>query len=190
MTKTLLHRRSFIKSASIAIATGAAAMLGAPATAQGIDGMEMNRQLIALSEAPEARFWRLAFDELTTPEGIFRAVWELEAEVNNGGFNQYFFNGSGDIVPFVVDALRTIGAARTAEIAESAINAVGADMPWRDQFARRERVLALPIEIQDELGELDNAFWAYPDDLTALLHAYVQAHQTEIGGAGDIIPPG
>ena len=35
---------------------------------------------------------KFSWSELSEPERAFVAVWELEAEVNNGGFSQYFFN--------------------------------------------------------------------------------------------------
>ena len=52
-----------------------------------IDNREMNRRLIKLSESPTARFWRIDYDKLSTPEQIFLLIWELESEVNNGGFS-------------------------------------------------------------------------------------------------------
>lgn len=68
----------------------------------------MIRRLIALSESPDARFWRVDYHQLSPPERVFRAIWELEGEANNGGLDQYFFNSSGSLVPDVVDALKTI----------------------------------------------------------------------------------
>ena len=31
------------------------------------------------------------FDVLTEPEKVLATIWLLEAEVNNGGFDQFFF---------------------------------------------------------------------------------------------------
>jgi hypothetical protein len=50
-----------------------------------IDGREMNRRLIKLSESSTSRFWRLDYGDLSPPERVFLLVWELESEVNNGG---------------------------------------------------------------------------------------------------------
>jgi Domain of unknown function (DUF4375) len=38
--------------------------------------------------------------------------------------------------------------------------------------------------VQEQWDELDAEFYAYPDDLTQLLYAYVQANRTDIRGAG------
>ena len=48
--------------------------------------MNKNSQLIEISE--KGRFWKLDFDELTPSEQVFRAIWDLEGDVNNGGFEQ------------------------------------------------------------------------------------------------------
>src|SRR3990172_11679714 len=39
-------------------------------------------------------------------------TWLLEAEVNNGGFNQYFWNSPGRFAQAALQGLRRLGAAR------------------------------------------------------------------------------
>src|SRR5688572_2269132 len=50
-------------------------------------------------------------------------IWALEAEVNNGGFNQFYVNPSGQYAHLVPAALKLIGANRFADLAMRA-NAV------------------------------------------------------------------
>jgi uncharacterized protein DUF4375 len=66
-----------------------------------IDKQEMNRRLIKLSESPSSRFWRVEYQDLSTPERVFLLIWEFESEVNNGGFYQYFHNSSGAGAPML-----------------------------------------------------------------------------------------
>ena len=47
-------------------------------------------------------------------------IWLLEAEVNNGGFNQFYCNSSGQFYELLPDALRLIGANKFAELTASA----------------------------------------------------------------------
>lgn len=93
--------------------------------------MDLNRWLIDLSERAAPRFFGTPFDELTVPERVFVAVWALEADVNNGGFDQYYLNSAGDHAWFAPAALRTIGAERTAAIVEQANAEFGPDGPPR-----------------------------------------------------------
>jgi hypothetical protein len=146
-----------------------------------IDDKVKNRRLIDLAESSAIRCWRVDYEKLSVPERIFQAVWELEADINNGGFNQYFFNSSGRLAPFAAKALQAIGAARMAAIVDEAIAVVGREIPWADDRERQERVHGLSDADREKLSALDGRFFAYPDSLTALLYAYVLAHRDEIG---------
>lgn len=52
-----------------------------------IDDREMIKRLIHLNES-KGEFWASDYDGLSEPKRVFRIVWELEAEVNNGGFHR------------------------------------------------------------------------------------------------------
>ena len=47
-------------------------------------------------------------------------IWALEAEVNNGGYNQFYFNSSGQFYKYLPDALRLVGANKFADLTEKA----------------------------------------------------------------------
>ena len=146
-----------------------------------MDEPEMNLRLIRLSEAVEAQF--ADADPATLPPAVqvFWVIWQLEAEVNNGGFLQYFGNSSGRLVPHAVAALRTIGANTMADIVERAIFVAGRDIAWADDEARSTALNALGPDVPEELDFLDRAFFTYPDNLTVLLYTYASEHSDELG---------
>ena len=47
-------------------------------------------------------------------------IWALEAEVNNGGYNQFYANSSGQFYKHIPDALRLVGANKFADLTERA----------------------------------------------------------------------
>lgn len=47
-------------------------------------------------------------------------IWVLESEVNNGGYNQFYFNSSGQFYKHLPEALRLVGANKFAELMENA----------------------------------------------------------------------
>lgn len=49
-------------------------------------------------------------------------IWVLEAEVNNGGYNQFYFNPGGQFYKFMPESLRLIGANKFAKLTERANN--------------------------------------------------------------------
>ena len=146
--------------------------------------MDKNSQLIRLSEC--GRFWQVDFDELSLPERVFRAIWELEGQVNNGGFDQYFFNSSGDTAFAVVDALTAIGAGRTARIAVRANGVFPGATPPRDRHQRQALLNALGPQQKALLEDLDAEFFGYPDNLAELLHDYVRRNSAEIASAAEV----
>jgi hypothetical protein len=121
------------------------------------------------------------FASLSPSERIFVLIWELEAEVNNGGFHQFFFNSAGDHAAGTAGALRRIGAQRAAYIVERATS-LFPDGPPADRSVRQD-VLE---EVDPDLAlfeELDSEFYEYPDDLTTLLYEFVVEHRSDIRGA-------
>ena len=51
-----------------------------------------------------------SFLKLSNGEKAIYIIWGLESEVNNGGFDQYYFNSSGQFAEFAPDALKLVGA--------------------------------------------------------------------------------
>jgi hypothetical protein len=143
--------------------------------------MNKNVILIRLSESENTRFGKEDFALQSLPQRVFSAIWAVESEVNNGGFSQYFSNDSAESASFVVKALETIGAPRTANICNRAVvTAFPGGLPTKVE-AIRSVANGFPEEILAELEPLDQEFFAYPHNLTDLLFAYVSAHPEEFG---------
>jgi hypothetical protein len=143
--------------------------------------MTKNHILIGLSESDRTKFGKDNFSDQSAPQKIFSAIWAVEAEVNNGGFSQYFLNSSAETAGFVVEALETIGAPQTADICKRAIVAAfPSGLP-----STTENIQSAAADFSDEtlerLEPLDQDFFSYPHDLTDLLFAYVAARPEEFG---------
>jgi hypothetical protein len=100
--------------------------------------MNKNGILISLSESEKTSFGKKDFALQSRPQKVFSAIWALESEVNNGGFSQYFLNDSRESASFIVEALETIGAPKTADICRRAIAAAFPDAyrKTREPFVR------------------------------------------------------
>lgn len=71
---------------------------------------------------------------------VLVAIWVLEADVNNGGLDQYHFNSAGDFAFYAEQALQSIGAHAMARIVARANSLFGPDGPPRDRnFAAGQR---------------------------------------------------
>ena len=143
--------------------------------------MDKNEFLIALSESERSQFGRVPFAEQVEQQQVFSAIWALESQVNNGGFFQYFVSSDGDSANFAPRALQVIGARRCADVVERAIRTVSASPLPAAQSAREDLLDSTPQDVRDRLEALDQEFFAYPDDLTALLFAYVASQPGVFG---------
>ena len=85
--------------------------------------MTKDKILIELSSSTKTKVYKEDFANQSFPQKVFSAIWEVEAEVNNGGFSQYFWNSSNESAHFVVQALEMIGAPQTASICHRAVAA-------------------------------------------------------------------
>jgi len=47
-------------------------------------------------------------------------IWSFEAEVNNGGFNQFYFNSSGQYYKLLPSALQLVGAKKFVDLSQRA----------------------------------------------------------------------
>lgn len=116
------------------------------------------------------------FDSLNERDKTLSTIWGLEAEVNNGGFDQFFFNSAGDLAFYAPTALRAIGAHRMAALAEEANSVFGPSGPPRHWEARQAQVIQFSQETKTHLDRLDRLFYEYPDNIGALLKVYVAEH--------------
>ena len=118
------------------------------------------------------------FSALSPAERVFYLTQTCEEEVNNGGFDQLFFN-AGCGLRELPEAFRAIGAPKTADICARALAALGGEVP-EDLEARREVLASREGEaLTAALGACDEAFLRYEEDLAALNAAYVHAHRED-----------
>jgi len=131
--------------------------------------------ILDLEDRVLKKLWSTGFDSLSEPERVVATIWGLEADVNNGGFHQYFFNSYGDLAFFAPAALRLIGAHHAAEIVERANQLFGPEGPPRDRKPRQGMLLnELRNRAEELLSSLDDEFYKYPENIGALLESYAR----------------
>jgi hypothetical protein len=111
-------------------------------------------------------------DALSTIERVGVGIWMLEAEVNNGGFDQYYFNSAGDLAVPTVQALIDVGATNTASLLAAANSEFPNSLPPADRNLRQQAL----EKIRDgaRFGALEQEFYSGSEDLAALLAAYLR----------------
>ena len=105
--------------------------------------------------------------KLKPDERCIYLISELESEVNNGGFDQYFLNSSGKYAVETIGCLKQINAKYTADLLQQAYDTL--------KLAKTEE--DIPV-IEEKLNALDDLFYEYKEDLEALQLAYLNRFQT------------
>ena len=87
-------------------------------------------------------------------------TWILEAEVNNGGFNQFYYNSSGQFADLSEDAFKAMGAIKFAQLAHQAnvvYNSIKDDLAKYDDGT----IESFSKSYKDNpLNDLDTKFYA------------------------------
>ena len=113
-------------------------------------------------------------EKLSGEEKAIVYIEELEREVNNGGFAQYFHNSSGDNTEEAIRSLRKIGSIKFLSLIESA-KAQFPNSYVPVNHTERQQILG---EMEDEArrawNDLDSEFYKYEEDIYSLLFAYIE----------------
>ena len=121
-----------------------------------------------------------SYEALSSTEKIIDNIYWLEAEVNNGGFDQYFFNLAGNHLFDAINALETIGAIRMKGILKKASEVFPKCKVPKEQSERRKLLLTFSEKQRGKLSQLDGEFLKYPDDLGGLLLTHIKSHRSDI----------
>jgi hypothetical protein len=117
------------------------------------------------------------FDALTDPERYYWAIWWLESEANNGTFDQYFSNSSGELALEALQGLKAVGAKQMADIFQLAIDMFPSSQVPKDRQQRNKILDSFTSSEEERLEKLSHEFTDYPDDLPFLLNVYVKKHE-------------
>lgn len=116
-------------------------------------------------------------DKLNEAQKLFFFNQNVERELNNGGFNQYFWNSSGDFANETIASLKAIGAEKTAALLQQAMD----QFPDRKVPTNRDERNELQEQIQEQAddvwNELDEKFYLYEENLNELNLAFIKMNK-------------
>ena len=113
-------------------------------------------------------------DSLSQPERNICYIEDMEREVNNGGFGQFFLNSSGDNTQETISALKEIGSERFLFLLESATQQFPGGKVPRDRDERLEVMEQMEDKAESAWSDLDDQFYEYEEDIYGLLVSYIQ----------------
>lgn len=116
---------------------------------------------------------------LNESQKVLLIIENLEREINNGGFHQFYWNSSGNHANETVDALTRIGATKTAEIVIKANSEFRNGTVPIDRFERQNELELIEEKAEENWNECNLKFYDYQDNLTELLITFVLKNKTD-----------
>jgi hypothetical protein len=117
-----------------------------------------------------AIYGRKGVKGLSKPQLYYLTLFQLDAEVRNGGFSQYYFNSSGELAAYAVEAAKAVGASKLAGIIQKANALFGKEGPETDRGKRMEQLSKINLSA---LEELDQQYYKCSEHLSELLPRFV-----------------
>ncbi len=110
----------------------------------------------------------------------------LDNEVLNGGFQQFFWNSSGEFALMALEALELLGASEHAAVLRSAIATFESERPVFERYRALNTVDAFSELVKhSSLGTLDEQYYDLGcDALTKIQASFIRSHIAEFESPG------
>ncbi len=135
--------------------------------------MEIDEQLNEISDFGEN------LNVLNPSQQVVIIIENLEREINNGGFNQFYFNSSGNYANETIEYLKIIGANKTSEIVEKANNEWENGIVLKNRNERQKTLKNIEKKADLVWKQCDTEFNEYQDDITGLLIEFIKKNRKD-----------
>lgn len=105
------------------------------------------------------------------------ATTGVEMEVNNGGFNQYFWNSTGQFQRQAIDGYKLIGATAHSELVAEAVQIQAKQEAKMKKFKDADTTTAFSESYKDNpLNKCDSKFYKLTENASALRIKFIREH--------------
>lgn len=116
---------------------------------------------------------------LNQSQKIVLIIENLEREINNGGFNQFYFNSSGNFANETLEYLKIIGANSTFEIVKKANDEFPNGFVPSDRGERTDILLEIEEKADPTWAECNQLFYQYTNNISALLVEFIKNNRND-----------
>ncbi len=103
-----------------------------------------------------------------------------EGEINNGGFDQFYYNSIGYEVFEIQKALEYFGLKENKKIFDESIELLKQKIDLKNYYelsASRD----LPTDdLEEEFSQLDSTFYEYPENITEIVNTFLDKNRSEL----------
>ncbi len=106
--------------------------------------------------------------------------WYLDAQVTNGGFVQFYYNGYGPYVSTIIKGLEHIGDTEMANLVKKAEKIYQKNKKLMDKAQERDLFGSDLYDRLDEMSLLDDKYYEINDKTMSLIESYIRKNPNEI----------
>jgi antitoxin component YwqK of YwqJK toxin-antitoxin module len=106
--------------------------------------------------------------------------WYVNAEVTNGGFIQFYYNGYGPYVPTIIKGLEYIGDKKMAELIQRAESIYQKNKKVIDKAREKDLFDSELYQKLEEMSALDDEYYKLNDKTMAKIEKYIRKNPNEI----------
>ncbi len=124
--------------------------------------------------------------ERLSPEArLVYLLCSFDAEIHNGGFDQMFFNSTGDHALEILESLKVVGAWKCEQLLAKALSRFPDSRPAAGREQRCDQLDLLDESAREQAwNALDSEFYLYEDGLSSRVDAYVKNNRQALVAAG------
>jgi antitoxin component YwqK of YwqJK toxin-antitoxin module len=106
--------------------------------------------------------------------------WYLDAQVTNGGFVQFYYNGYGPYVPTIIKGLEHIGDTEMANLVKKADKIYQKNKKLMDKAQESDLFGSDLYDRLDEMSLLDDKYYEMNEKTMSLIESYIRKNPNEI----------
>lgn len=106
--------------------------------------------------------------------------WYVDAQVTNGGFVQFYYNGYGPYVPTIIKSLEYIGDKKMAALIQRAENIYQKNKKLVDKAKEKDLFGSDLYEKLEQMSALDDEYYRLNDRTMSKIEKYIRKNPNEI----------
>lgn len=128
--------------------------------------------------------YETSLSKFSKPQRLLFAIAWYEAEVNNGGHDQFFMNSTGIVWKDALEGFVAVGAVERANILKEAAKRMGGN-PSLDRDERSDQMDKFSPDFED----LDSKFYELKDEFEEKVNKYIKEHRKDFYFEGVVTKP-
>lgn len=107
-------------------------------------------------------------------------VYTYECEINNGGFDQFYFNSIGYEVFEIQKGLEFFGLIKNKMLLDKSLELLKQKIDIKNYYELSSKQELPTEDFEEEFNELNSQFYDYPEKIEEIINEYLNKHREDL----------